>query len=1008
MDSIYTTDIAVASTPGADVNAVTLVYMCHLFGFMKEWLQEGGMSTDSAIASDSDTIVQRENMFSDADCDDYYYKRYKDSTCQDNSMWYETDPEDLEEFAKCITRHFMTEMGASKSCSGDSVRSDINTMVKNTTTLLSKDGLFYNFLVGTLNAGNICQATNDGSNVTFSSHNCNWYTKLMRHGGSKKCTYDTPRADSDRQSYSDCLGYRFLKSLGFDDSVCKDWTLVYTCSMFGFMKDLLQEGGISTDRAIVSGSDTIVQRVNMFSYLDCKYYHLLKRGTRYSVCEDNSLLYETDPEDLEEFAKCITHHFMTEMGASKSCSGDSVRSDINTIVKNTTTLISKDGLFYNFLVDTLNAGNICQATNDGSNVTFSSRKCYWYTKLMRHGGNKKCTYDTPGVDSDRQSYSDCLGYRFLKSLGFDDSVCKDWTLVYMCSMFGFMKDLLQEGGISTDRAIVSGSDIIVQRENMSSYFPCTLYHIWKHDTITIANCEDNSLLRVTYPGDILGFTLCITLHFITEMGVTDNCFDNSVRSNINTTVQNSKILLSKDLHFHNFMVDTLNAGNICPAVNNTVTLPADKCQSYIIMVKDRHYESRCGYNRQRTDINSELLYSNIQGNTDIYQCCLEYRLMKSLGADSVCQLSLIDNCDWYYNIVQSLAPTCICVFGLIGNLLSLCMFGSGATETPIAYQLLWLAGVDVTFILTWWVVEVLPHILHYYNDEYYLTPYQTSVVSVLTVCLRPLSYVTRSCTVWLTVLIGLYRYLVVCHPYNNLTSHCTQHGHKYVILVVFLSFLYNIPYFCDYYLGYKYAKYRYVYDNYDWRQADNYVDGWNGFYTLNRTGLVSKESLLIFSRIHAAVIVSLPCLVLIFVTVSILVELRKLKKKRSSMQTSQTSQNHITVMLVTILIASIICQLPYFVWFGFGGEIRNPDLDNFLSHEKRKIQGCGNFMYYISRLVDAGLLLNSSANGFIYFFVNKTFREALFSRCPCRRDEGIETIEMGPVTTRRTQDDTHP
>ena len=150
-----------------------------------------------------------------------------------------------------------------------------------------------------------------------------------------------------------------------------------------------------------------------------------------------------------------------------------------------------------------------------------------------------------------------------------------------------------------------------------------------------------------------------------------------------------------------------------------------------------------------------------------------------------------------------------------------------------------------------------------------------------------------------------------------------------------------------------------------------------------RTGLVSRELLHIYSRIHAAVIVSLPCVILFFVTVSILVELRKLKKKRSSMQTSQTSQNSITVMLVTILIIFIICQLPYFVWSGFGSELRNPDLDNFVSwlDEEEKILGCGNFMYYVRWLVDAGLLLNSSANGFMYLFLNKTFREALFSCC---------------------------
>ena len=166
---------------------------------------------------------------------------------------------------------------------------------------------------------------------------------------------------------------------------------------------------------------------------------------------------------------------------------------------------------------------------------------------------------------------------------------------------------------------------------------------------------------------------------------------------------------------------------------------------------------------------------------------------------------------------------------------------------------------------------------------------------------------------------------------------------------------------------------------------------------------------IIYPRIHAAVIVSLPCLILFFVTVSILVELRKLKKKRSNMQTSQTSQNSITVMLVTILITFIFCQLPYFVWSGFGGDPRNDDSNFHMNYTfGGKIRGCGSFIYYMRWLVDAGLLLNSSADGFIYFFLNKTFREALFSLCQCGQNRETDTIEMGPVSTRRRQDDTHP
>ena len=247
-----------------------------------------------------------------------------------------------------------------------------------------------------------------------------------------------------------------------------------------------------------------------------------------------------------------------------------------------------------------------------------------------------------------------------------------------------------------------------------------------------------------------------------------------------------------------------------------------------------------------------------------------------------------------------------------------------------------------------------------------------------------------------------------------------------MVHVVIPSFLYNVPYFCEYYLDYRYTDDSYVNEDSDSNAVkyldghyfngshsnypDHCINGSNCFLVHLPTGLASKKLLDIYSRIHAAVVVSLPCLILSFITISILVKLRKRNKKKRNMQTSQASTNSITLMLVTILVTFIISQLPYFVWHGVGGEIGNSDLDDTLFYvdDKRKIMGCGSSMYYIRLFVDAGLLLNSSANGFIYFFMNRAFREALFSRCPCKRDDGIETIEMGPVTTRHRRDNAHP
>ena len=150
MNSINTTDTAVASSPGA--NGLTLIFMCQLFGFMKEWLQDGGVSTENTMIYDNDTIAQKERKFSDADCDHYRWNTKFYGECVDNSMVYETNPKWLAGFISCITDHFMTEMGARDSCSDYSLRSDNDTNAKKTMTLSSTYRLFYTFMRDTLNA----------------------------------------------------------------------------------------------------------------------------------------------------------------------------------------------------------------------------------------------------------------------------------------------------------------------------------------------------------------------------------------------------------------------------------------------------------------------------------------------------------------------------------------------------------------------------------------------------------------------------------------------------------------------------------------------------------------------------------------------------------------------------------------------------------------------------------------------------------------------------------------
>ena len=106
------------------------------------------------------------------------------------------------------------------------------------------------------------------------------------------------------------------------------------------------------------------------------------------------------------------------------------------------------------------------------------------------------------------------------------------------------------------------------------------------------------------------------------------------------------------------------------------------------------------------------------------------------------------------------------------------------------------------------------------------------------------------------------------------------------------------------------------------------------------------------------------------------------------MQSSYTSQNNISTILICILITFIICHFPEIV---NGIARRLPSVD----------YSCGAFMRYLYSLQGVGYLLNSSINGLIYFGLNNHFRSALLSHCYFGRNDRRTVIEMGRLTEPR-------
>ena len=517
------------------------------------------------------------------------------------------------------------------------------------------------------------------------------------------------------------------------------------------------------------------------------------------------------------------------------------------------------------------------------------------------------------------------------------------TLILLCQLFGFVKEWQQAGGVSVSNDKAYDRDQSVEKEIMFSDADCQRYS----DVLTRYNSDDCASNSMVYGYDVgrwskgmYWFSSCLTYRFMTEMGANSSCTNNSVTSANYTNVQNPMSLSAKDRLFHSFMAEKLNLTSICRSSNDTLTVDMDtnrtifsydNCDYYYV------YQSNNGYKNN--------IVCHASDREDHYEECLFYRLMKNLGADSICSEMhpQFKRCDLYKHVMRGVVSSITCINGLIGNLIFLSMFCHGGIEIPTAYQLQWLAGVDLTFIVTYWLVVALPSVMSYANVTSDL--YWHGIDPVLRVCLIPVFRVSRCCTVWITVFIGVYRYLAVCKPYSNVCSHVRLHGHKYVKLIVILCFVYSFPWFLLYHL-------------------ESFEEDGQVYLRDRGTDLLSHQFYVVYNNyIGGALITCLPLIILSFVTARILMELRKKKKKRSNMQSSSTPQDSITAALVTILITFIICQSPFFLYFAI--LINIPSFDSWTT--------CGSFLFYFREFADLGLLLHSSANGFIYFFMNKTF-----------------------------------
>ncbi len=227
-------------------------------------------------------------------------------------------------------------------------------------------------------------------------------------------------------------------------------------------------------------------------------------------------------------------------------------------------------------------------------------------------------------------------------------------------------------------------------------------------------------------------------------------------------------------------------------------------------------------------------------------------------------------------------------------------------------------------------------------------------------CLTCVYYVAQATTIWVTVLIALNRYVIVCLPLRA-PQWCTNTKVKIQLAVVLVvSVLYNIPGFV-----------RYDVDDYSWNNDTQYhvVDTFPQYYSvLDKT-------------VRIIVMLCLPLCSLTLLTIRLIKAIRTRRRMQAEMQVlNMQPDNSMTFAVVIVVIVFIICCVPKLVWL----VLHYMSTPSYLAW-------CS-----MAQTTNIIIMFNSAVNFVTYIIINKQFRD-VFNEHICRRNTARPVVNVDMI-----------
>lgn len=329
-------------------------------------------------------------------------------------------------------------------------------------------------------------------------------------------------------------------------------------------------------------------------------------------------------------------------------------------------------------------------------------------------------------------------------------------------------------------------------------------------------------------------------------------------------------------------------------------------------------------------------------------------------------------------VVQKVLVPTVVILGVVGNVLNMAVLTQRWMKSSTNFYLSALAFFDITYLLCCLYLS-LKHYKVVNEAPWYI---YTRLPFV-----RPLTDVCSNSAVWLTVTFTVERYIGVCHPMKG-KRWCTPQRAKYMIIIVcFAAAIITFPEF------------------FAWRPVDKVdlvdnqtVSTLEAGYTLFALHPAYSVG---YNYVCQALFTFLPLLLLLFFNILLIRAVMRATRRRESLaivqndrqERHQREQIKITVMLISVVIVFLFCQLPQasmnviIATLTQRGELVG----------SRRIR-CVITNNYLNLLV----MINSTANFFLYSFFSNKFRRTfhrLFCRCWDSNSTGRRDLLFSDVGT---------